>query len=201
MINMAQLGTQRDPINLTDNYVEHSLVVHAILDIIYDREILSFKDDNIYHYVIEFARKWDIPTVLRTISKELLVHTHSLNMEKHLIKHLRLALDLGESDLITTIIKSQKRQTWMAAGSGGFDLEENDALPLPPKFPTLPIPTLNGTTRQYLEGAQAFDLGGWPYSSFATLPTPFVWAMLRAQKVVDLSPKPHLSNAFTDELG
>jgi hypothetical protein len=61
-------------------------------------------------------------------------------------------------------------------------------------------PTLTGTTREWLKGAQAFDLGGWPYSSFVAMPSPLVWAMLRAQKTVDLSPKPHSSKAFPEEL-
>jgi len=119
-------------------------------------------------------------------------------MDKNIIRHLRLALDLGENELITTILRSQKRRSWSAAGGESSELAGSHCLPLKPL--TMATPSFTGVVREYLKGAHAFELGGWPYSVFATLPSPFVWAMLRAQKTVDLSPKPHLSNAFTDEL-
>ena len=63
MVGIAQSGAQRGPLELTDEYVEHSQVVEATLDILYNSEITSFTDDNLYHHVIEFARKYDMSTI------------------------------------------------------------------------------------------------------------------------------------------
>lgn len=60
MVGIAQTGAQRGPLELTDEYVEHSQVVEATLDILYNSEITSFTDDKLYHHVIEFARKYDM---------------------------------------------------------------------------------------------------------------------------------------------
>jgi hypothetical protein len=60
MLRVAQSIDQRGPLDLTDEFVEHSSVIKAILDILYDQEITSFRDDKLYHHVIEFARKYDM---------------------------------------------------------------------------------------------------------------------------------------------
>ena len=60
MLGIAQSNSQRDPIDLTDTLVEMSLVVKAVLDILYDHEVISFKDNKLYHHVIEFARRYDM---------------------------------------------------------------------------------------------------------------------------------------------
>jgi hypothetical protein len=94
MLGVAQSIDQRGPLDLTDEFVEHSLVIKATLDILYDQEITSFKDDKPYHHVIEFARKYDMSSILKTISNQLRVHATSPD-KAHCLRLLRIAIDLG----------------------------------------------------------------------------------------------------------
>jgi len=95
MLGIAQSTTQRDPIAMTDPHVELSIVIKATLDILYDREVHSFSDDSLYQHVLEFARKWDMPIIIRTILKELRVHATSSKMDTTVNSMFRLALDIG----------------------------------------------------------------------------------------------------------
>jgi hypothetical protein len=112
MIGLAQSDSQRDPITLTDKPLELSLVVKATFDILYDREVASFKDANLYHQVIEFARKWDMPVILKTLSMQILVHTNSEGLDNCINQVFSLATDLGEPKLLTAIMRSKVGKAW-----------------------------------------------------------------------------------------
>jgi len=62
MISMAMSSTQKDPIVLTDQWVECSQVVKTALDMIYTSKLneIGQENYNIYLYVVDFAQKWDI---------------------------------------------------------------------------------------------------------------------------------------------
>ena len=111
MVGIAQTGTQRGPIELTDEFVEHSQVVEAALDIMYDSEIKSFADDKLYHHVIEFARKYDISSILKTISSQLRAHATSSD-KGNFLRLLRVAIDLGECSLMSAIVRATCGHLW-----------------------------------------------------------------------------------------
>jgi len=209
MVGIAQTGTQRGPIELTDEFVEHSQVVEAALDIMYDSEIKSFADDKLYHHVIEFARKYDISSILKTISSQLRAHATSSD-KGNFLRLLRVAIDLGECSLISAIVGATCGHVWpeisieyeamRARQALSILANESSTLLLNPKpvvsrkpptdksiFPSkplsLPSPNLDIAAKEYVEGEKAFDLGTWPYEEFASLPTPLAWALLRADQL------------------
>ena len=181
MIGIAHSVAQRDPIDLTDEFVEMSPVVKAVLDILYDQEVSSFSDCRLYHHVIEFARKYDMAIVLKTISKEIRVHATSPG-RGHILRLFRIAIDLGDYDLMTAVYKSNGSHAWPKHVNTG--LTKSVSL-FPDKHLTLPEPLIQGFTKEYVPRAKAFELGGWPYLAFAALPTPLAWAMLRAGQTAD----------------
>jgi len=181
MISIAQSSSQRDIIHLTDEFVEHSKVIKATLDILYDREVTSFRNERLYQHVIEFARKWEIPVVLKTISKELRLQANYPKAFKLIIRMFRLAINLGEHDVIIAVIKAWSGKSW---GTNTSSSSTSDSIPdnsfFPATTPTLPEPTIEGALLKYIEGAPIFELGGWPFATFSELPLPLIWAILRA---------------------
>jgi hypothetical protein len=196
MLGIAQSTDQRDPITLSDPHVEHSIVIRATLDILYDHEIESFMDDKLYHHVIEFAQKWDMPIISRTIVTEFRSHANTPKMFSTINPMFRLSVDIGDHDLIAAMVRSCHGNKWLAAG-----VEPADSSPhLPPLKLALDDPIVNFEAERYLKGAPVFHLGGWPYAKFAALPTPLAWAILRAQEAVDLAYKSSDSEALSLEL-
>lgn len=229
MVGIAQTGSQRGPLELTDEFVEHSQVVEATLDILYNSEIASFKDDKLYHHVIEFARKYDMSTILKTISSQLRAHATSSD-KGNTLRLLRVAIDLGECDLITSIVRATCGHVWpkpsakSKSGRPWFDemtLEELDNYSpyshkdrpktppkepevksiFPPKTLSFPSPNFSTKTKEYISGGRAYELGSWPYEEFAALPTPLAWALLRAdQTAINLEFRLERNEAFGQEL-
>jgi hypothetical protein len=105
MAGMAQDRSQKGPLELTDEYVEHSLVIEAALDVLYNQEVASFKDDKLYHHVIEFGRKYDMSIITKTISNQLRVHATS-STKGNVLPLLRVAIYLSECDLMTAIVRA-----------------------------------------------------------------------------------------------
>jgi hypothetical protein len=180
MISMANSKSQQTPIDLTDEFVEYSLVIQATLGLLYDREVACFKDDKLYHHVIEFARKYDMAIILKTISKELRVHATSPEKGVHVLQFLRLAIDLGGCDLITAIIRAKSTHTWPQRARDPSTSKCGGHSIFPQRTLTLPEPVLTDLTQEFIPTPKPFDLGSWPYASFAALPPPIAWALLRA---------------------
>jgi hypothetical protein len=219
MVGIAQTGSQKGHLELTDEFVEHSLVVEATLDILYNSEITSFKEDRLYHHVIEFARKHDMPTILKTISNQLRVHATSPD-KAHALRLLRVAIDLGECDLITAMVRATSGHTWPKHPEPELDFESirhrsrGKSTPKPFKPPqcrdnssifpeknlTLLTPTTSAKSKEYIDGGKAFDLGAWPYPEFAALPTPLAWALLRADHLFAKEYRHEKAEAFGREL-
>lgn len=197
MVDIAKSDIQRDPITLTDPRMEVSVVVEATLDILYNHEIVSFGNDMEYCCVVDFARKWDMASVLKTISIQLRLHSISPENGNRPLRLLRIAIALGETEPIATIIRSSCGKTWPAA-SGRVEKQQGENLPYRP--PSLPKPTLSDGTRGFLKGAPIFDLGGWPYAKFADLPTPLVWALLRAGTTLDQAHVTRTSTTLATEV-
>ena len=222
MVGIAQTGTQRGPLELTDEFVEHSQVVEATLDILYDGDIKSFADDKLYHHVIEFARKYDIPIILKTISNQLRVHA-TLPDKSHCLRLLRVAIDLGECDLMTAIVRATCGHVWPKITESDDDdffsssslFNRISARPHESSGPTInrefeslfpakkldpSPPILSKASKEYITGGKAFDLGSWPYPEFAALPPPIAWALLLADQLAAKEYSHLRSDAFEREL-
>ena len=180
MISCAQSSSQRDIIHLTDQFVEHSQVIKVTLNILYHRGITSFRNERLYQHVIEFARKWEIPVVLETISKELRLQANYPKAFKLIIRMFRLSINLGEHDVIIAVIKAWSGKSWGTNTSPSNSTNKPDHTFFPATTPTLPEPTIEGALLKYIEGAPIFELGGWPFATFFELPLPLIWAILRA---------------------
>lgn len=218
MVGIAQTGSQRGPLELTDEFVEHSQVIEATLDILYNSEIKSFKDDKLYHQVIEFARKYEMPTILKSISNQLRVHATSPD-KAHALRLLRVAIDLGECELITAIVRATCGHVWPDDPKAGLfsvgilekqgkekkqpwvppQLRDTGSI-FPQKILSLPPPNVSTKAKEYIQGGKAFDLGSWPYPEFAALPTPLAWALLRADQLAAKEYSVARTEAFGREL-
>lgn len=66
----------------------------------------------------------------------------------------------------------------------------------PVKSLSLGPPVLTPENEQYLIGGGVYRLGSWPYSKFAAIPTPIVWALLRAGNTVNLAFRQHTKDAL-----
>jgi hypothetical protein len=176
MIDLAKSSTQRDPITLSDSFVEHSLVIRAALDIIYDREVNSFSNRRTHFHVIEFARKWDIAIIPKILSKEIMAH--SLKERKYLLTMLALAIELADHDAIVAIYKQM--------GSLVFGGEKVPASPDEKSLPDRPVtinpPSWQRGTDTPIKGGICADVGAWSWSLFDSIPKPILWAMLRARQ-------------------
>jgi hypothetical protein len=177
MFDIAHSPTQRDPIVLSDDTLESSVVLKAAFDILYDREVESFRNERLYRLVIEFARKWDIPAILKTISKEIRCHVSDSRSLSSPTRLFRLAVDLGDINLMTTIVEAKHNDTFGA----GKPTPEPEQDRLPRRKLNMPKPSNSGVHQEYIAGGRKFDPGAWPYTIFAQMPRPIVWALLRAQ--------------------
>jgi hypothetical protein len=186
MISIAKSDIQRDPITLTDPHVELGIVIEATLDILYDHDIPFIDQETLYHHVTDFARKWDMSIILSKLSKQLRLHAISEELGGRPLRLLRLAINLGDNEVIATIIQSSAQHGWPSGGHGKRDSGSGTG-GLPWKSPTLPKPIITGVCADFLKGAPIFELGSWPYSTFAALPTPLAWAILRAGANLDLT--------------
>jgi len=183
MLGIAQAITQRDPITMTDPHVELSIVIKATLDILYDREVHSFSDDSLYQHVLEFARKWDMPIIIKTILKELRVHATSSKMDTTINSMFRLTLDIGDHDAIVSLVKACQGRVW----TNRLDTSSGDSRFRSRRKLIFDQPSYNNETERYLKGSSFYESGSWPYSKFAALPPPIVWAILRAESTVESS--------------
>lgn len=201
MISMATTASQRDPIVLTDPNVEHSLVVKEVLDIIYNHQVdaLSvYAWANLYLYVVEFAKKWEMSMITDFIRKELSMDMKDDNHAFRAFDFLLVALNLGDNSLAAQCYEAMRSESWAAYdprhvdGEVGFasddqpyaadksEFEEEDGLPI-----------------QYLDDSPAFKLtdnnplavtpnscfghlGAMPYSWFLRLPPTVAWIIHRA---------------------
>ena len=152
MIGFAQSESQRNPITLTDEFVELSLVVKATLDILYDHKITTFQDGNLYHHVIEFARKWDMPIVLETISTQLVVHANTASLSSYVNQMFRLAIDLGDCELITALMRAKEGNVWDVL----LDQSDTGSELFPVKPLSLGPPVLTPENEQYLIGGGVY---------------------------------------------
>ena len=219
MVGIAQSGAQRGPLELTDEYVEHSQVVEATLDILYNLGITSFTDDNLYHHVIEFARKYDMSFILKTISNQIRVHANYTD-KAHCVRLLRIAIDLGECDLMAAVVRATCGHNWpdrpkpktslFRFGWGSRLVPDVKPAPLseecrdqslfPPKSLFLPPPHVSVESKEYIAGGKAFELGTWSYPEFAALPPPIAWALLRAEQLASDEYHDKRTEAFGREL-
>ena len=105
---MASSTAQRNPITLTDERLENSLVIKKILDIIYNLDIGKLKKDQdmfVLRYVIDFAKKWEMEIVIKTIEKEMWRRVDSRSEKPHLFRHFLIALALGDHKLAASYYK------------------------------------------------------------------------------------------------
>jgi hypothetical protein len=114
MISMANSNAQRDPIVLTDDRLENSQVIEKVLDIIYNLDIGEQKTDRdmfLLRYVIDFAKKWEMETVLKMIQKEMWRRIDSKSETPDSFYHFLIALALGDHKLAATYFASPTTQT------------------------------------------------------------------------------------------
>ena len=108
----------------------------------------------------------------------------------------RLAIDLGDCELITALMRAKEGNIWDVLP----EQSDNGTGLFPVKPLSLGPPVLTPENEQYLKGGGVYRLGSWPYSKFAAIPTPIVWALLRAGNTVNLAFRQHTKDALMIDL-
>jgi hypothetical protein len=199
MISMATTTAQRDPIIFTDTDVEHSLVVKETLDIIYNLEVDPYDMyyySNLYLYVIDFARKWEMSMITDFMGKEMLRCIEGGKEPQRSFYYLQLALRLGDNCLAAKCCDKMKHGAWQPRqpehtqqdqsddeeySADEWEFDEEDGLP---KHYSSDNPAHKLTRNNRIaatSGGDHLDLGAMPYSNFLTLPPTVVWIILHAK--------------------
>jgi hypothetical protein len=71
MMPAAIDGDHRESLVFTDDALEHSTIIEALLDIIYYHKVLSLDRATLIVYLIKLADKWDIPLVNESIKDQI----------------------------------------------------------------------------------------------------------------------------------
>ena len=187
MIAMAMSSTQKDPIVLTDQWVECSRIVKTALDMIYTARLdpMSYDNGNIYLYVVEFAQKWDIGVIPTLMGNQF--RLDATKQRCFAFGLLLIALKLKDNELAALAFSSQDRQTWNEEsydyvwGQAGLDNEGNTELP--PNYQSEPMTSSTPLQDLDIYIGDMFDLGTSPYQGFLLLPPTVIWIILRSQRL------------------
>jgi hypothetical protein len=168
MTALASPDDQRTTLNLTDETIEHSIIIEAMLDLIYDLEVISLHRVTAVIYLINLADKWEIASIKTIIEQQV---ERAFYLRAHCAFGLfRIAIELEAYGLAADIIERYDQSIDSPPRPPGQDRE------LSPRLfdERACIPCgLNDTC--YIH-----EIDTMPYSAFIQLPPKVSWALLRA---------------------
>jgi hypothetical protein len=100
MISLATTPTQRDPITFTDKVAESGKAVRLFLDYIYSGHIEVIGDmyeTNMILALIEFAKKWECPTIFDTIEQKIKLNIGKVGYDQ--FEHFLMAVCMDKYEL------------------------------------------------------------------------------------------------------
>jgi hypothetical protein len=167
MISLAKDAKQREKLVLTDEILEHSLIITALLDVIYDNKVLPLRQVPRVIYLLRLADKWEIPMIRRLILDQLRQAFYESSC--HAFDLFRIAVESRDYDLASRLI-GQYDQAPNATDRWPH-LVQVGCLP-PPRHDQL-APRLPTNPRFVVLD----DLQGMPYAAFIDLPPKVSWAL------------------------
>lgn len=170
MISLARDANQREKLIITDEILEHSLVITSLLDIIYDNKVLPLRQVPRVIYLLRLADKWEIPMISRLILDQL--RQAFYESSHHAFDLFRIAVELRDYDLASKLI-------------GVYDQAPNaiDEKPHMLQVGRLPAAQYDQMAPRLLTGfikVVLDDVYSMPYAAFIALPPKVSWALLRA---------------------
>lgn len=182
MVPLAQSPDQRTCMPLTDETIETSSVISALLDILHDSISPPLKEVQRIAHLVTLADKWEIPLVNRLIKSE--IERSFYATEEAPFDLLMVACQLGEYGLAGDIIERYADVPFRQISESSRSRSEYDPsptrtgafrLPSQKKFrPNIPQEPCVPTNVPY-------RITSCEYKTFILLPKEISWALLRAE--------------------
>jgi hypothetical protein len=162
--------------SLTDETLETSPVISAVLDILHDSIPPLLKDVHLIANLITLADKWEIPLVNRLIKSE--IERSFYATEEAPFDLLMVACQLGEYSLAGDIIERYEVES--------FRRKVESSEPDPSKRWPYPLPRqkkfrANGPKQSPFPADVPYRITLCEYKTFILLPKAISWALLRAE--------------------
>lgn len=176
MLDLAIHESQRSPIVLTHDAIEHSKILGMLLDIMYDFKVESFQDPGCIACVIDLADKWEFKTVINIIRQQLLIYI--LEGEGHTIRLLSIAVKLEDHAAIAHLIQHRGRHSW----SNRSIVDEPSDVPrgYSPFRSYDDVKSPQSPATDVIDGGRLFTPGTLSLREYMRLPPSISWAMARA---------------------
>jgi hypothetical protein len=130
MMPAAIDGDHRESLVFTDDALEHSTIIEALLDIIYYHKVLSLDRATLIVYLIKLADKWDIPLVNESIKDQI-----KNSLTSAVITHSTFSRSLSSFEI-----------TAWRVGSSRSMSRRRHLLPLPGQVRQITVSLPSGTT-------------------------------------------------------
>jgi hypothetical protein len=161
---------------LTDEIIETSPVISALLDILHDSISPLLIDVQLIANLITLADKWEIPSVNRLIKIE--IERSFYATEEAPFDILMVAYHLGEYGLAGDIIERYEVESFRRKlESSEPDPSQRWPYPLPRQKKFRP----NGPNQSHMRADVPYRITSCEYKTFSLLPKEISWALLRAE--------------------
>ena len=164
MISLANTPTQRDPITFTDKEVESGIVIRLFLDYIYTGQIkgIGHQDEtNTILVLIEFAKKWECPTIFDTIEQKIRLNIGKVEYGQ--FEHFLMAVYMKNYELAGELLRIHPAPKWEPAESEQAVTNLDNIAPV--------------------SGFSVFDITTIDFNSYQALDAEVAWALLRSLHV------------------
>jgi len=180
MLSMPSSTAQRDAIHLSDEMLEYSWVLEALLGVVYSLDMKFVEGIVRASLVLDLAEKWDFLHVRPLISGKVLQSTFIA--DNPLADEFELSLKLRDPKLASAVLLEHFDICW-----AGPSEEQEDSSP----FSSSDVqrrydecsPNLNNAFQYGSIGERLFDLGTWGYDRFLRTPPTAIWSLLHAMHV------------------
>jgi len=177
MLSMPSSTAQRDAIRLSDEMLEHSWVLEALLGIVYTSDLKFLAKIDRAYLVIDLADKWDFVHIRPAVHGAMGRDTYN----KSTSSRFEMALKLKDAKLAASWIRSHHNVSWTQASTDNSNnLDPFTGVDVSPDFEDR-APALQDCLA--MPGERVFDIGTWAYWRFLKLSPTTAWALLRATHV------------------
>jgi len=159
ILGLNSASTARSPLVFADPRLESSLVISALLRLLYDHKIPPLYEFFLVQDLVDLADKWEITVVDDLVRKELITsislgHDHESPFELFMI-----AIKLNDINLAARVIQTRD----------GHDV----------------LHVLIGRADMHWINIFTTDLDDWEYQQFTKIPPKVSWALQRAAMMWD----------------
>lgn len=174
--SLPTLSPDRETLVLSKEVTEHSIVIKAFLDLLYDHELdrETFEDSRLYRLVIRFCRDWSCDLVIRKLEKSL--HFSIATDFAQPISHFLIAIELLDPLLLDLSISHPVTEAW-----SGIPYTFGKGSSAIPRIETAFASGLGVPSMPILASARGrFDVRSWSWELYAQVPLTVVFALVQS---------------------